>query len=586
MVRLFQNGLASGLVAYALYQRALSMDLQEIDSYETTTTNTEMKIAVSGSTTSSSALDLQNQHSFFWGGGSETDILGNFTVAMIEDYETILAMEAFKSMIQNVTCTNGTTASVTVAFQDSASYTYAKNAWNWLNEEDAHYVMLVAGAGQCGWNTIRQPFIMTGASFRDNINTARFTGNVTEWQDSVRNYAVKIAKPETDSQIAIAKRGVSMRKRGSSDKTIDIEKDFSFSDKPLFDKEGASLSAGCSTCKTAGEFDLVFEYGNFASGLLNLFTHSLKGSATLSPKGVSAYIEPKVKLSGNLTKSVADELNLVTIPVEGINIPKIITIGPMVKVALGWSIGPIDGEATIGMGVEMDIKDSAKAVLNLDQDAKNEISFDQSGWSPSVTTKDFTLDAKLEANVEIYGKVSVELELEVFNHGWEAGVYLQPYVGADLGLEASNKGVCSKDSSEYHYAVEVTPSAGVNLVADLASASDEANPISTWNIASIATTLSEKCFGFDKITSTTTTTTTSKTTSTKETSSKETGSSSHHASSATSKAHPSSAAAHATSTLIAHKTSTHIATHAATITASPSHKSRRTIVGGHGRRRH
>ncbi|PYI29748.1 hypothetical protein BP00DRAFT_400010 [Aspergillus indologenus CBS 114.80] len=600
MVKLFQNGLASGLMAYALYQQALAVELAEIDSYETTTTNAEVKIAVSGSTTTStSSLDLQDQHSFYWGGkleSGETDILGNFTVGMLEDYESILAMEAFKDLVQNVTCTNGTSASVTVAFQDSTSYSYAKNAWNWVNDDDAHYVMLVAGAGQCGWNTIRQPFIMTGASFRDNVNTARFTGNVTEWEDSVRNYAIKIGKPTTDSQVAIAKRGVTKRKRSesTSDKTIDIAKDFSFSDKSLFDKDGVSLSAGCSTCKTEGEFDLVFEYTSGASGLWNVITGSEKATATLSPKGVSAYIEPQVKLGGNLTKSEADEVDLVTIPIDGISIAKIATIGPMVKVALGWSIGPIDGEATIGMGVEIDLKDSATAELTFDEGSKNAVSFTQSGWSPTVTTTDISLDAKLEANVEIYGKVSVELELEIFSYGWEAGIYMQPYVGADLALEASNKAACSKDGSEYHYAVEITPSAGVNLVADVASASDEANPISTWNIASIATTLSEQCFGFDKITSTTTTTTTKSSSSSKTTSSssssKQTGSSSYVASSsatskATSKAHPSSGSAHATSTAAASKTSAHASSHSPSITASPSHKARRNIIGGHGRRR-
>ncbi|PYH42694.1 uncharacterized protein BP01DRAFT_302482 [Aspergillus saccharolyticus JOP 1030-1] len=633
MVRLFQNGLASGLMAYAFYQQALSVELAEIDSYETAT-NTLEKVAVSGSTTSTStsSLDLQNQHSFYWGAiivGGETDVLGNFTVAMLESYETVLAMEAFKDLVQNVTCTNGTSASVTVAFSDSASYTYAKSAWSWLNEADPHYVLLVAGAGQCGWNTARQPFIMTGASFRDNVNTARFTGNVTEWQNSVSEFSLRIAKAETDDQIAIAKRGTTKKRgTGTKDSTIDIAKDFSFSDKSLFDKDSASLSAGCSTCKTSGKFDMVFEYSTSVLSLLG----SEKASVTLTPSNVSAYLEPQLQLSGNLTKSEADEVDLVTIPIDGISIAKIATIGPMVKIALGWSVGPLDGEATIGMGVEIDVSDSAKAELSFDQSAKNEFSFDQSGWSPTVTTKDFTLDAKLEANVEIYGKVSVEIEFDILGYGWEGGIYLQPYVGADLALEASSQGVCSADSADYHYAVEVTPSAGVNLVADVASASDEANPITSWDIASIATTLSEKCFGFDKVTSTSTSTTTTKTsetssqttsskasssqttsskasssqtTSSKASSSKASSSkassskassskassskqasSSHAANSATSKAHPSSAAAHATSTSTAYTTSTHTSSHSVTITPSPSHKSRRNIMGGHGRRKY
>jgi len=109
-----------------------------------------------------SSLDLQNVETFFWIGmfsnqhqfcilvdanglkGPNNDSLGNLTVSMPGDDENIIALCNFRYLLKSVQCTN---SSVTLTFNDNGTYSYAKNAWQWVNIEKNNTFVLVAGKG-------------------------------------------------------------------------------------------------------------------------------------------------------------------------------------------------------------------------------------------------------------------------------------------------------------------------------------------------------------------------------------------------------------------------------------------------------
>ncbi|PWY79648.1 hypothetical protein BO70DRAFT_52151 [Aspergillus heteromorphus CBS 117.55] len=574
MVNLLQRGVATGLLASLFVQQGLSLDLEAINPYASSTT-TQVKIAGSAaeSTTSDySSIDLQSSHSFYWGASSGSGYtLGNLTVDKSGDNESLLAMEYFTDLLTNVTCTN---SSMTLGFSDSDAYSYAKSSWSWVNGANNRTFVVVAGAGQCGWNTDRLPFIISAASFRDDTTAARLTGNASTWDSVLGAFELTLGPAPSDMEISITKRG-------TESKTISFDHSLPSTSVKVLSEDSLDLSVECKDCETKGSFDFVFTYKVDISWS-DLFSSDKKlGTANfkITPKDVSMDITPTLDLSGNLTKSYSKEAELVSIPLDGVSIKDLLDIGPSLVFAVGASAGPVNGDATIGYGLSFDISNDATAELDIVAEKAT-----ASGWSPTVTTTGVTLDAEIDATVEVYLKASLELSLSILKWGYEAGIYLKPYVGADFSIEASTSSVCEKENKDYHYAIGVQPSAGLTLDADVAKESDQANPIADVTIASLTKSMSSTCFGFGSITTKTTTsektstteskststdkTTDTKTTDTKSTDTKSTSTESKTSSSST-KSHPSSASASAT----AHSSS-HSHSHSASASASASSKAK------------
>ncbi|PYH96118.1 hypothetical protein BO71DRAFT_185441 [Aspergillus ellipticus CBS 707.79] len=500
MVNLLQRGVASGLLASLFVQLGLSLRLEAINPYGSTTTTTAAQVKIAGSASESttstsdySSIDLQNHQSFYWGGGDDSGYtLGNLTVSNTGENENVLGMEVFSDLLSNVTCTN---SSMTVGFADSEAYSYAKNSWSWVNAVSNRTFIMVAGPSQCGWNEQRLPFLISAASFRDDISAARLTGNASTWEELLGEFEITVGPAPSDMVSTIAKRA-------SGSKSATLSFDHSLSDKSikLISEDGLELSVECKDCATKGSFDVEFKYKTKLE-LLKLKYEVETAELILTPKDVSVEINPALDLSGNLTKSYAKEYTLATIPLDGIDLVDVLVIDVQAVFAIGASAGPVNGDASVSMGISFDVSNSAQTTLDIENKKAT-----SSGWSPTVSTTGFTLDAELDATLEAYLKGSLELDVSVLKYGYEAGLYLKPYIGADFSIEGSTSSVCSDKDKEYHYAIGVQPSAGLSLDADVAKASDQANPIADVTIASLTKSMSSTCFGFGSITSTKTTT--------------------------------------------------------------------------------
>ncbi|TPR06934.1 glutamate--tRNA ligase [Aspergillus niger] len=504
MVNPLHNGVATGLLASFLIQQGLALELTAFN--PSTTTNTQVKVAVAGTEAQSqdySSIDLRTSHSFYWGassGGGST--LGNLTVMD----ESILPMETFTDLLENIQCTN---SSITLGFSDSDAYSYAKNSWTWVNKAANNTFLMVAGVQQCSWNTQRVPFVITGANFSNN-STVRLAGKAATWDDVLRNHEITIGKAPSDMAVELSKRGITS---GTKSGSISIDKTASDKSVKIFSKDDLTLSAECKSCGTSGEFDIEFKYkvkpsgssifseiGSAFSGDWDVETAEL----TLTPKDVALDITPALDLSGNLTKSYSDEAQIASLTLEGINIPDIFTLDVQLAFDIGASAGPVNGDASISYPMKISLDNDAEAVLDI---ANKKVT--HKDWTPTIKTSGVQLDAEIDATLEAYVRASLELVFSIGSKwGYEAGIYLKPFLAVDFTAEASTSKTCSDTSKNYHYAIEVEPYAGIELGADVAKKSDEGNPIADATLASFTQSMSSTCIGFDSITSTKTATST------------------------------------------------------------------------------
>jgi hypothetical protein len=169
--------------------------------------------------------------------------------------------------------------------------------------------------------------------------------------------------------------------------------------------DGASFQLDCINCGTHGSFDLALDIHQF------LDTAPDGASITLTPRGVSASITPKLVFSANFTGSISDEVTVGKIPVDGITIPgpgeDILDVGPQIFFKWGYSIGPVKGSASVSAGIAVDIPDSSDVSIGIIPPG-----ISATGWKPTVSHIPVTVTGQISAGIQDYAKVGVDLSVE------------------------------------------------------------------------------------------------------------------------------------------------------------------------------
>ena len=312
------------------------------------------------------------------------------------DDENIIAISNFRYLLKSIQCTN---SSVTLTFNNNGAYSYAKNAWQWVNVEKNNTFVVVAGKGDCGWNTVRQPFVIFTITFDDPGKTVNLQGNASTWKNVAHTYELWVGKtPSLPSKF----------KGRDIDKslTIDFNHPLPASSWTFPFPDGTSVQLDCVNCGTHGSFDLVFDIKQIADII------PTGASISLTPKGVSVSITPKLVLNANFSGHVSDSIPIGTIPIDGINIQgpfgeDILDVGPQIFFSLGYSIGPVQGSAQVSAGISIGIPDNSEVSIGL---IPPDIS--ASGWTPTVSHIPVVVDGQISAGVQDYFKIGVELSVE------------------------------------------------------------------------------------------------------------------------------------------------------------------------------
>ena len=315
---------------------------------------------------------------------------------MPDDDENIIAVNNFRYFLKSIQCTN---SSVELSFNDSGAYSYAKNAWQWVNIEKNNTFVLVAGKDDCIWNTVRQPFVISTINFDDPDEIVNLQGYPSSWKDAAHGYDLWVGKmPSLPSKF----------KGRDIDKTfhIDFNHPLPASTWTFPLPDGSEFTLDCVNCGSHGSFDLDFHINQDLIGIPD------GASISLTAHGVSASITPRLGINANFSETFSDEVSIVKIPIDGITIPgpfgeDILDVGPQFFISLGYSIGPIQGSAHISAGVSVSIPDNSYVKIGLSPPG-----ITASGWTPSVSHTPMVVDGQISAGIQDFAKVGVDLAVE------------------------------------------------------------------------------------------------------------------------------------------------------------------------------
>jgi hypothetical protein len=87
----------------------------------------------------------------------------------------------------------------------------------------------------------------------------------------------------------------------------------------------------------------------------------------------------------------------------------VLTFGLNVDINAGLSMDRLEGEATITTGITATIPDSPVTKIDL----LGQKAVDISGWIPQFTTDPITIEAEVDAEVELYTELAVAVSLLV-----------------------------------------------------------------------------------------------------------------------------------------------------------------------------
>lgn len=318
-------------------------------------------------------------------------IYANLTVYFPEQYERVIAMERFTNQLKSVRCAED----MMLEFIDDAAFEYAKDVWNWVNEDVNHTFIMVTNYEGCADNMERLPFVVSNIRYDEAANKAFLKADLKEWEEVAHSYTLNVGHtPLTPAHRMLMSRGVFPR-----------DADFSMSLTSGFDQNLFSATVGDWTTsvdavvRTVGSLDVDFD--------IDVSWLKLKSAAmTISPENVAASIQLALTERGKLGKAYTWQDTIVSIPINGIEIAKVVKIGAFLDIDVGFTMQEWEGTATANLGARMELSNAAIVKIDLVNSANNKFS----GWTPTFTAIPLTLNAKVEGSAKVFAEPNVKIE--------------------------------------------------------------------------------------------------------------------------------------------------------------------------------
>lgn len=368
--------------------------------------------------------------------------LGNLTVQMPGDQEGILSMERFDGMLTSVKCDE---QGVTLAFEDDATFQYAKNLWDWVNGADDHSFLMVAGKGDCGANKYRIPYMISTLAYDEEKNTAKLSGKTGAWQDLLHSYELHVGSVPMTAELGLKRRDY------NADASFNMNADFRTKVKvktgPVFGE------LVCDPCYTAGQikFEVIVKSKFF-------LPHDLVFK--MNPQGVKAQamLEFEIASDFKTNQNIGDTVSLGKIPLAGVTIPGgIFTLGPVLDIGAGVEVTGFEGGVSFGTGATATLPDTAVLEADLLSPSNNKYS----SWDPEFTTEPLTAKARVSAYVKLFFVPALKIQAEALGQGFEAGLDLQfPFFEIRGEAVDSPDGGACKEGDKYELALRLRASYG------------------------------------------------------------------------------------------------------------------------------
>jgi hypothetical protein len=321
--------------------------------------------------------------------------IATLTVDMPGDEENILSMENFDGMLTAVECTNGTVA---MTFESDETFAYAQEVWDWVNGADNRSFVMVAGPGDCGNNSNRQPYVVSSIDYDEAANKATLAAIEGDWTSVAHSYDL-IVGSVAQNTTSLAQDGAKHKRDIDDTSSIDFNHDMTGSFAFGIGKTEARIT--CLNCSTTGQFDMEFK-------ISQKFLVPTGASLKFSPRGVTAIAQMKLTGSGTVTDALIKTFDILSIPINGLKIPGVLDFGPFLTVSIGAELSGISLTAGITSGATGSLSDEAIVELDMLDPAKNTFS----GWEPTVDILDVVVDGSISGGVAVFLQPSMELKFE------------------------------------------------------------------------------------------------------------------------------------------------------------------------------
>ncbi|OAL57253.1 hypothetical protein IQ07DRAFT_638608 [Pyrenochaeta sp. DS3sAY3a] len=420
-------------------------------------------------------LDLLSAETFLWGDEDGAEV-ARLTVDMPRETENILSMEHFDGMLTDVTCSEET---ISMTFEEDASFAYAQATWDWVNGADNHSFVMVAGPGDCGSNANRIPFVVSCIQYNETTNTALLSVNQSDWKSIAHSFDLVVGSTGQGSNTDLRARDI------TKNTAIDFNHDFPFS--LALSKGPLDAKLACTNCSTTGQFAIEFRVSQ-------KFLVPTGASMKIVPQGISAVGQVKLSGSGELAEPITKTFDVLSIPLSALNIPGILEFGPFLAVAVGASLSPLSLSGGISAGATASFSDDAVLSVDLLDPTKNTFQ----GWTPNVKSLGVTVDASVTTTFGVFLQPSVEIRAEALGNGFEIGLNMKiPNVNAKITALSSSSGACPNAKPKTNLGIKIGTSIGAQVSLQ-ALKSGEADPLFGVQLAEIDTPIGEVCFPFGR----------------------------------------------------------------------------------------
>ncbi|KAH8683173.1 hypothetical protein BGZ60DRAFT_367994, partial [Tricladium varicosporioides] len=395
-------------------------------------------------------VTLQDSASLFWGNsGNSTSILVNVTLTTGED-EMIVSTDHFKTALTSVSCADD----LSLTFSNDDTFKAANASWNWVNFNENRTFIMIVNYGNCSGANGRQPWLINWATYDEPKNTVHFNASQKSWEELSTAYTIQWGQETempttTIGNDTMASNSSQLEKRLSLDPQINKDFDINVGhtiNKNLYTKttkQGLGFNVDCENCGTKGKF-------HFAGHIKTSLTHPLtpkEWTMSVTPQGVGADVNVAFGVSGDLTKPWGEEIQLVHIPISGINIEGVLHVGPEFTLDAGFALSAVSGSATLRTGVSATISDKAIFFVDFLDSSKSKID----GWKPEINTKPVNVDAEVNGKLELYTQLAANLDCTLFDtKGMGVDLALKlPQVTVEVGAEFNTQGVCPNNKDQF-----------------------------------------------------------------------------------------------------------------------------------------
>ena len=281
-----------------------------------------------------------------------------------------------------------------------------KTEWNSINDAKDNYVALITENAKCnapdGDRTSRQPWHIKAAAFDDSNNIVTLTAEPKTWENAFSHWPLKVDSRGLLPRVPHPRHRLAKRLSiGIDPKTIlptaiptippttiptlipttikgspaSLNLAGTITSDPIDipnDSGETVASFTCNSCHTPGSLDFLMDV-TFS------LPNQLNGPITMTPTDVAALITAQLSLKDDsIHGAQISEVNLLTVPVDGISIGGVANIGPAFKIDLIAGIDSANAQVNLPSSVNMSIPADAKAVLDLSDSNNNQVS----GWMP------------------------------------------------------------------------------------------------------------------------------------------------------------------------------------------------------------